>query len=446
MASFQIHEDQENRNRDYVSGKRCTQKRAALSSSLANIPDRITIKSQKQPLGINNVNVLKKSDVDKLFKKNDENVFKQAACKQPVPIVPVAQFQAFKVYEDSQDELVKKGIEILEKKHVEEVFKNAYKGNEDRLMTKQEALELAGALEVEKPQVIDSFIDSPMSVEKLTDENSELHQLCKSSRDLFFQLDEYRDEIFKYLCEQEKEHRPKANYMRKQPDISHSMRTILVDWLVEVAEEYKLYTETLYLAVNYIDRFLSFMSVVRAKLQLVGTAAMFIAAKYEEIYPPDVGEFVYITDDTYSKKQVIRMEMLILKVLDFDISVPTAYTFITAMSIANKLSDKVTFLAQYLSELALLEAEPTLEIMPSMMAAAAIAVARHTVGEEAWSSDLEENTGYSLESLKRAGEFLVGMHKKAPGLTQQAIQDKYKVGKYLHVSTIAARDEPIKFD
>lgn len=66
--------------------------------------------------------------------------------------------------------------------------------------------------------------------------------------------------------------------MRKQPDITYNMRTILVDWLVEVTEEYKLHTETLYLAVNFIDRFLSFMSVVRAKLQLVGTAAMFIAA------------------------------------------------------------------------------------------------------------------------------------------------------------------------
>jgi len=56
------------------------------------------------------------------------------------------------------------------------------------------------------------------------------------------------------------------------------MRSILVDWLVEVADEYNLNGETLFLAASYIDRFLSFMSVVRGKLQLVGTAAMFIAA------------------------------------------------------------------------------------------------------------------------------------------------------------------------
>ena len=72
--------------------------------------------------------------------------------------------------------------------------------------------------------------------------------------------------------------RPKPGYMKKQPDITASMRSILVDWLVEVSEEYRLHNETLYLAVSYIDRFLSQMSVLRAKLQLVGTASMFLAA------------------------------------------------------------------------------------------------------------------------------------------------------------------------
>ncbi len=66
--------------------------------------------------------------------------------------------------------------------------------------------------------------------------------------------------------------------MTKQPDITFVMRAILVDWLVEVGEEYNLHSETVFLAVNYIDRFLSYMSVQRSKLQLVGTACMFIAA------------------------------------------------------------------------------------------------------------------------------------------------------------------------
>ena len=103
---------------------------------------------------------------------------------------------------------------------------------------------------------------------------------------------------------------PKPNYMKKQTDINHSMRSILVDWLVEVAEEYKLSLQTLYLTINYIDRFLSVMSVLRGKLQLVGTACMLIAAKFEEIYPPDISDFVYITDDTYNAKQVCASNCL----------------------------------------------------------------------------------------------------------------------------------------
>jgi cyclin A len=92
--------------------------------------------------------------------------------------------------------------------------------------------------------------------------------------------------------------------MRKQRDISYSMRAILVDWLVEVAEEYKLHQQTLFMAVAYIDRFLSEMSVQRGKLQLVGVTCMLLAAKYEEIYPPAIEEFVYITDNTYTRDQV----------------------------------------------------------------------------------------------------------------------------------------------
>ena len=95
----------------------------------------------------------------------------------------------------------------------------------------------------------------------------------------------------------------------------------------------------------FLLRFLSYMSVQRSKLQLVGTAAMFIASKYEEIYPPDVGEFVYITDDTYNKRQVLRMEHLVLKVLGFDLSGPTANVFLSQMCQMSNSAEKVQHLA-----------------------------------------------------------------------------------------------------
>lgn len=158
--------------------------------------------------------------------------------------------------------------------------------------------------------------------------------------------------------------------MRKQPDINDSMRTILVDWLVEVSEEYRLNGETLYLAVNYIDRFLSFMSVVRAKLQLVGATAILLAAKFEEIYPPEVSEFVYICDgkidftiflpaklsqnmytfhfisDTYTKQQILRMEKLILKVLSFDLGSASPLNFLNLFSCMFDVPENVLVMAK----------------------------------------------------------------------------------------------------
>lgn len=128
----------------------------------------------------------------------------------------------------------------------------------------------------QSPMSIDQFNKSSMSVANAT-LDAQLDAM-REQRERFFEVKEYQVEILEYLREAELKHLPKCGYMRKQPDINQSMRTILVDWLVEVCEEYRLQSETLCLAVSYIDRFLSTMSVVRAKLQLVGTAAMFIAA------------------------------------------------------------------------------------------------------------------------------------------------------------------------
>lgn len=87
------------------------------------------------------------------------------------------------------------------------------------------------------------------------------------------------------------------------------MRSILVDWLVEVAEEYKLTSDTLYLAINLLDRYLSEKFVTRGTLQLVGIVCLLIASKFEEIYSPSVDEFVYISDNTYTKEEVIYIAL-----------------------------------------------------------------------------------------------------------------------------------------
>ena len=69
--------------------------------------------------------------------------------------------------------------------------------------------------------------------------------------------------------------------MASQPNITASMRAILVDWLIEVQENFELYHETLYLSVQLTDRYLSVTEVCKEYLQLVGATCMLIAAKFE---------------------------------------------------------------------------------------------------------------------------------------------------------------------
>ncbi|XP_070692732.1 cyclin-A2 [Pempheris klunzingeri] len=282
---------------------------------------------------------------------------------------------------------------------------------------------------IDVPSAMDVSFDSPMDMSVVEGEEKPVN---------VNEVPEYAAEIHTYLREMEVKTRPKAGYMKKQPDITNSMRAILVDWLVEVGEEYKLQNETLYLAVNYIDRFLSSMSVLRGKLQLVGTAAMLLASKFEEIYPPEVAEFVYITDDTYTKKQVLRMEHLVLKVLSFDLAAPTICQFLTQYFLNQSVNKQVESLAMYLGELSLVDSDPFLKYLPSQTAAAAYVLANTTVTGGSWPKSLTEMTGYSLEDLMPCIEDLHQIYLNAPQHAQQSVREKYKGPKYHEVSVIDA--------
>uniref|UniRef100_A0A674J8K8 Uncharacterized protein n=2 Tax=Terrapene triunguis TaxID=2587831 RepID=A0A674J8K8_9SAUR len=285
-----------------------------------------------------------------------------------------------------------------------------------------------------KPNIhllLDLSTGSPMLVDTSLQSQHEVH--VDNIVDVM-NVGDYAEDIHQYLREAEIRYRPKPYYMRKQPDITSGMRAILVDWLVEVGQEYKLRTETLYLAVNFLDRFLSCMSVLRGKLQLVGTAAILLAAKYEEIYPPEIEEFVYITDDTYTKRQLLRMEHLLLKVLAFDLTVPTINQFLLQYLQRHGVCVRTENFARYVAELSLLEADPFLKYLPSQTAAAAYCLANYTVNRHLWPETLAAFTGYSLSEIVPC---LSDLHKAcldASHRPQQAIREKYKLSKYMHIS------------
>merc|ERR1740121_2633679 len=184
-------------------------------------------------------------------------------------------------------------------------------------------------------------------------------------------VSEYVQDIYANLQRRENEFVLRCGFLDRQTDINPKMRSILVDWLIEVHLKYKLRPETLFLTVSIIDRYLEKQNVTRRTLQLVGVASMLVAAKYEEIYPPEVKEFVYITDNAYSKEEVLKMEMTILVTLEFVLCAPTVGHFLDRYQRLNCCDDKNQHLTQYLLELALVD-QKMLRYSPSHVAAAAI--------------------------------------------------------------------------
>ncbi|KAE8287424.1 Cyclin-A1 [Larimichthys crocea] len=248
---------------------------------------------------------------------------------------------------------------------------------------------------------------------------------------------EYAEDIHRNLRESEIRFRPSPGYLKKHPKITNGMRVILVDWLVEVVHEYSLRSETLHLAINYLDRFLSFVANVKqGKLQLVGIAALLIASKYEENLPPTLNEFVYTTDSAYTKKQLISMEHVFLKVLAFNMAAPTPNQFLHLFMSIHSVCANTENLARYVAELSLLEIDPFLQYTPSVVAAGAYCLAAYTVNRSLWPDSLHTFTGYTIADI---GPCVTDLHKlyiSAHSYPQQTIRKKYKSLKYCHVSFI----------
>jgi G2/mitotic-specific cyclin 2 len=169
---------------------------------------------------------------------------------------------------------------------------------------------------------------------------------------------------------------PNPDYIDRQVEITWGMRQTLVDWLLQVHLRYHLLPETLWIAVNILDRFLSQRIVSLVKLQLLGVIAMFIASKYEEILSPSIEEFVYMTENGYSKEEILKGEKIVLQTLDFKVShYCSPYSWIRKISKADNYAVNTRILCKFLTEVTLLDWR-FLRVKPSIVAAVGMFTAR----------------------------------------------------------------------
>ncbi|XP_033962173.1 G2/mitotic-specific cyclin-B2-like isoform X2 [Pseudochaenichthys georgianus] len=275
-------------------------------------------------------------------------------------------------------------------------------------------------------ELCQAFSDALLMVQDVDEEDGDLPQLCS----------EYVKDIYSYLHVLEVEQAVRPDYMQHY-EITERMRALLVDWLVQVHSRFQLLQETLYLTVAVMDRFLQVQPVSRRKLQLVGVTAMLVACKYEEMYAPEVADFAYITDNAFTKAQILVMEQLILRALNFELGRPLPLHFLRrASKVGNSDVERHT-LAKYLMELTLLDYN-MVHYRPSEIAAASLALSQLLLVALPWSPQQQHYSTYDAAHLKPIMQHIAkNIVMVNEGKTKfQAVKNKYSSSKLMKISLI----------
>lgn len=282
-----------------------------------------------------------------------------------------------------------------------------------------------------KSQVVEVF-------EQVEEEDARelVPDLDKEDIDDPLMVSEYVCEIFDYLRELEIATMANPDYMENQNELEWKMRGILVDWLLEVHTRFRLLPETLFLAVNIIDRFLSCKIVQLDRLQLVGVTAMFIASKYEEVLSPHVQNFRHVADDGFTEEEILSAERFVLAALNYDLSYPNPMNFLRRISKADNYDIQTRTLGKYLLEISCLDhrfiAHP-----PSQVAAAAMYLARLVLERGTWDATLAHYAGYTEEEIQPVLQLMID-YLSGP-VIHEAFFKKYASKKFLKASILLRR-------
>lgn len=186
------------------------------------------------------------------------------------------------------------------------------------------------------------------------------------------------------------------DYLKNQPYLSKHMRQLLIDWMVEVQQQLEFNHEVLYLSVKLLDLYLSTTKIEKERLQLLGGAAMFIACKFEERIPPVIDDFIYVSDNAYDRSELIKMEIDILKTVEFDLGAPLSYTFLRRYAKCLRADMKFLTLSRYILELALQDYQFAYERDSHKACAALYLAMKMTLASE---KEIETELGYTGSQL-----------------------------------------------
>ncbi|XP_045513145.1 G2/mitotic-specific cyclin-B3 isoform X3 [Pieris brassicae] len=264
-----------------------------------------------------------------------------------------------------------------------------------------------------------------------------------------YQVSCYAMDIFNYLQSREPLF-PIDDYLTRIKGITAWMRALLVDWMVEVQESFELNHETLYLAVKLVDLFLTRSTrklperehLNKEELQLLGASALFIASKFDERIPPLVDDFLYICDGAYTLNQLIKMEIKIVKTIDFDLGIPLSYRFLRRYARCARVSMPTLTLARFILEQCLLEYS-LVSLSDSKMAAAALYVALRMKNVSEWTPTLQHYTGYALSEILPIALLQNAVLHKKPKSAISTVRNKYSHSIFFEVAKLPLVDDAL---
>ncbi|XP_014250076.1 G2/mitotic-specific cyclin-B3 [Cimex lectularius] len=247
----------------------------------------------------------------------------------------------------------------------------------------------------------------------------------------------YAMDIFNYLKSREKDFEI-SDYMPRQKDLNVNMRALLVDWMVEVQENYELNHETLYLAMKLVDLYLSKEIIRKENLQLVACTGLLIASKYDERFPPSVEDFLYVCDGLYTNKELTNMEFKLLTTIDFQLGIPLSYRFLRRYARCAKIGMKILTLARFILEYNLMDYN-SVRFADSKMAAAALYMALLMAKEGQWTSTLEYYSGYKTSDFVHICQ-MFNSYLKKDAANLMTIKNKYSHKLFFEVAKIPLVD------
>jgi hypothetical protein len=240
-------------------------------------------------------------------------------------------------------------------------------------------------------------------------------------------MDQEEREIYEYQRLLEKREELDINYLAKHPEIKPHHLTIAFNWIYSINQEFGFSVDTTFLTFSIVQRFLNKTeNIPPSRLKNIVLLSSFIASKYKERHLVSIKEYIDISDQESRSLEILNIENEILKVLDWNISSPTIYDFLSYYMGDLELGQNKRTLVIFIALISATDSDVNV-YSPSIIASSVILVLLRLFGDK-WDKTIERLTGYKEEEVKQCAKNVIISIKKErvrneKGLSKEITED-----------------------